>query len=439
MSNILSSKLSNLLPRNESYKYLYLQTKPIYIKSPIHQHLSKKSDSDTVKVRHFFTLIQNDIIILGIEIFVYLQIYEDHIDQFIFVSKCDTVGLIKLNFKVGDVIKEVMDFIINYNVSDYHIKLKKVNKKSKENDETFSQSFNDTNENIISLNKLIDKLQQNIHWYKQLPYYNTKKSEQSSTSSNLRKLPTTINLKLCIFTKTAPQYIFPNSSKNQLKHKINGQNLLKWWLKIVESITLNWPTKNLIIPGSDTISSLKFIENLPTDSNWEIGHIFNKPKERLAIFTIPLFPDDPKGRFLEHLIVENRYSSVSIDQFYEELGYRQEFRIGDCVGLIGCEINNYQYEKFEKTKNDFPIITISEYKQFINILKSIHYNVMDDIKNLISDQIPNFFIQKLGDENFKFGEVIGKKEISDANKTNGNNQKRVQANDLNGFIKRKKK
>ncbi|KAI5963469.1 RTT109 [Candida pseudojiufengensis] len=445
MSNTsLSTKLSNVLPKNSKFKYLYIQSNPIYIKSPIHQLPKLKNLSNTLKIRHFFILIENDIIILGIEIFIYLQIFDNYIDQFIFVSKCDTVGLKEINFKIGDVVREVLDFIINYDINKYQIKVKKEKQRKDTDDEPIYNGSNETNGTLLLLNKLINNLKQNPSTFNQLPYYNKNRSNSKQQSpKTLLKLPNTINLKLCIFTKTAPQYIFPNSSKNKLKHKINGQILLNWWLKIVNSITLNWTTKKLIIPGSDNQSILNFIK--PFNNNWSIGHIFdNHNQNDLAIYSIPLFPDDPKGRFLEHLIIENRYSNMNISQFYKELGYRQEFRIGDCVGLIGCEFKNYIFDNntttTEDKEDDIIKVTVSQYKQFINLLKNINYNIEIDINYMIENEIPNFFINQLGFRDFEYGEVIGSKEVDNSNsKTQDLGQKRIQTNDLTGLIKRKKK
>ncbi|KAI5970583.1 RTT109 [Candida margitis] len=508
----LDSLLAQHLPQNESFKYFYIQSRPIYIKSPI--NIAKSSTTtttttttttsprpDTVKIRHLFTLIDHDdVIVLGIEVYVYLQIYPNYVDQFIFIAKCDTTGLKKLAYRVGDVVESVLRYIVDYDVNEYRIKMKRgiISHEQKENEEQKEDEEAGTymNETLALIDKLQRKLSTDSNYITTLPYYGTH-AKHTTTDSNIkssqqfRNLPTTINSRICLFTKTAPQYMFPNSSRNEYKHLSNGQVLLTWWLRIIESICGGgsssngdcWPIKRLIIPGSDEFAMSKFINRLP---NWSIGHIFGdnnnsasnhdassnadtaaNSKSGLAVYNIPLFPDDPKGRFLEHLIVENRYANVSIDRFYQELGYRQEFRIGDCVGLIGCKIDNHKPKNNKTTvdevnqnegEEDDLVVTVHQYKQFVNhVLKSINFDKLVDVEYLTQVQIPAFFNKTLGlDDGFKYGQVIGKKakvsEHTSGHTGGGGGEKKSlssvsgvtgsgngKANDLTGLIKRKKR
>lgn len=472
----LESVLARHLPQNELFKFIYIQSKPIYIKSPINIPKSCSNRPNTIKIRHFFCLINQDVIILGIEVFVYLQIYPTHVDQYIFVSKCDTTGLKKLTYRVGDIVELVLRYIVDYDVGRYNIKERLSDEQQKEKEETNGQRKKEgatyVNETLALIDKLQTKLSTDPNHFDTLTYYgNNAHLQHNSKPNRLRKLPPHINSNICLFTKTAPQYMFPNSSKNKYKHLSNGQVLLSWWLKIIESICgTKWPVKRLIIPGSDEIAMKKFITNLP---NWSIGHIFgnNHTKETkgaseyvtgkldLAVYNIPLFPDDPKGRFLEHLIVENRYFNVNIDRFYQELGYRQEFRLGDCVGLIGCsKTDNHtqngsnDYNK-EEEKENVIVITVHQYKQFINnVIKLINFDKLIDVEYLTQVQIPAFFKETLRMDEFKYGEFIGEKQqkMSIPVGSNGG-EKRVfqltegadangkKANDLTGLIKRKKR
>ncbi|KAI5954876.1 RTT109 [Candida theae] len=532
----LKSLLANHLPANELFKYIYIQSKPTYIKSPInfpkHAH-HKNQHPDTIKIRHFFTLIDGDVIVLGIEVFVYLLVYEekDTVDQYVFVSKCDTTGLKKLEgYRVGDVVESVLSYIVNYDVGRYKVKLRRRKQEQEQQQEEGSSmgehgglngrqqengSASFINETTARIHKLQTKLLADPTYLNTLPYYgihnhkNTHHFIKPTKSEQLRTLPRRINTHICLFTKTAPQYMFPNSSGNKYKHLGNGQVLLSWWLKIIESVCVGndsgtWQIKRLLIPGSDEFAMRKFIATLP---NWSIGHIFsgdhsdnqtkyisksithnseadgtvaNEEKSerdadaskvsKLAVYNIPLFPDDPKGRFLEHLIVENRYSNVSVDRFYQELGFRQEFRLGDCVGLIGCTrfASDDILEDGERSvdkDDDVVVVSIHEYKSFINnIIKSINFDKLVDVEYLTQVQIPTFFKERLGMDEFQYGEVVGvmekktKKELvkggakegiekeksgqgsarSELRVSDGSGVKRV-ANDLTGLIKRKKR
>ena len=301
-------------------------------------------------------------------------------------------------------------------------------------------------------------------------------SETSAKSTSKLILPPVQHLKLCLFTKTSKQYIFPKSYKNAHKHMINGQQLLRWWIDVIGLSISNdndaWKCK-LLIPGSDRVSTQKFIEQ---KANWSIGHIFEDGK---AVYRIPLFPDDPKGRFLEHLIVENRYRVVDVNGFYEELGFRQEFRLSDLVGLIGCETtksaigdsvdsssstsidsaqptitgtgsstNSATHSATSPTKpststskshttTHITPCTLSQYKQVLNILKNANYSLSEDIKSAnkaVTTIFPSCYIK-----------IIGKKAKSDL-KTRSISTPRVNTltvkrkpNDLNSLVRKKKR
>ncbi|CAI5755494.1 unnamed protein product [Candida verbasci] len=393
--------LSNLLPANQNFKLLYIQSKPTYIKSPIYAN----KHIDTVKIRHFFLLLQNDIIVMALEIFSYLQIGTE-VTQFIFISKCDTVGLIKLNFKLSSIIEYLINYVINYNLANYKIKNKKVKKPSDPN----------------TLDSIINKLQFN----KYVPYYNEIKQEKVE---EFRTLPNSQNVKICLFTRSAPQYIFPESSVNEFKHLITGQSLLRWWIKIINGVSPNF-TKKLLIPGTDINSTYKFI-----NSSWQIGHIFN---DGLACYNIPIFPDDPKGRFIEHLIVGNRYSHVDVSQFYCELESRQEFRIGDCVGLIGAEKDDI---KIGGEGGDGIVVSLHDYKSFMKLIKSVYYNKLINVENMSTVDIPKFF-ENIGIafDYLKFKgsmEMKIEEKVIDKPVVNNLVVKR-KTNDLTGMIRKKK-
>ena len=520
----LTQQLSLILPHNESFKLIYVQSKPVSVKSPIFFKKNAQplllQPQDTLKIRHFFILVQNDLIIVGVEIYTYVQVFDDHINQYIFVSKCDTTGLQKLSsFKVADVVEVVIKYINNYNLLLYKIKLK--NKKKTKSTIKESKEVNGTL-------ALIKKLQRRIAMGKtKIPYHHHEEEEKEEKeeekeadaddalislgkstveASNLFDLPLRHNLRLCLFTKTAPQYLFPNSSKNPYKHNITGQTLLKWWIPIINKATLSWLQHKLLIPGSDTIATAKFIENYP---NWRQGHIFgetsdgketerkdrdaeasedkddnenefnnsnqnkdkNKDKtgkedkgmacEPLAVYNIPLFPDDPKGRFLEHLIVENRLQKMTTARFYKELGYRQEFRLGDCVGLIGCSVDDYKYVSNEtrpEVGNDYTrktdlkilkplVVSVKQYKSFIDLMKLVSYDSNESVQHLVQNYIPEYFLS-CGLKHFQYNSIIGLRKVETKSAVDSEEKKRKNidgvvsqpiANDLTGLIKRRKK
>lgn len=144
-------------------------------------------------------------------------------------------------------------------------------------------------------------------------------------------------LRVCLFGKSHRQYLFPLSSDNSNKKILSDAALIKWWLQALDPLaTLFQPEvkATLQIPGSDRASIKAFFPTQPT-LPWEVGDVF--ANDLPAVKCIPRFPDDPKGRFLDYLVHERRALKVSKQQFFLELQYRQEFRLGSVVGIIGIQ------------------------------------------------------------------------------------------------------
>ena len=105
---------------------------------------------------------------------------------------------------------------------------------------------------------------------------------------------------------------------------------------------------HLIVPGLDRSETKVFFppfarSESARDSRWQT----NYPVAQLASdlrdpirCLIPRLPDDPKGRFLTDLDRERKHgddlwhSVKSLDQFWEQLSYRQECAAGKLVGFI---------------------------------------------------------------------------------------------------------
>ncbi|KAK6457424.1 regulator of Ty1 transposition [Scheffersomyces xylosifermentans] len=375
MQNLLTN-LSKVLPNNDEFKVFYVQSKPTYIKSPVHFSSRDPNKPQTVKIRHFLQLIDhNDVVLLGIEIFIYIQLYKGSVEQFVFVSKCDTVGSTKTEFRVGEIFKVFLTWLIQRDISAYNIKQSISHKEE-----------NEKQTKIHNLESIVGKLN-DPSYYSSIPYYNEVPTNLKKSHRQPLAIPEQLTTKLVLFTRAADQYLYPNSHKNKQKHILNGVQLLKWWIKVIDStVTNEWICK-LCTPGHPTQSTAKFIEG--TKNSWEVGHLYT-PTTNRAVYTVPLFPDDPKGRFLEHLIVENRYGDVSVQQFYEELGYRQEFLLGELVGLIGCQLQHKDPRPVETaaTSEGLTLVTIQQYKQIINLLKGEDYTITSDVQLLVKVKIP---------------------------------------------------
>lgn len=428
----LLEEISSQILASSSIKLLYLTTQPIEIR-PLTPIPKTQPRIPTIKIRHFFNVVDasTDITIFGIEILVYLNIYPTHVDHYIFVSKCDTVGKVKPNFRVGDIVQCFLRYVASIDLNTYRIhKPKEIKQKAQVTTDLAKEYDIYQTDTHVRLNQIIENLQ-DLNYYRSIKekgtYERSVENVDDKDDSKLVSIPPVQHQKLCLFTKTSKQYLFPKSYKNQYKHMVNGQQLLKWWVDVIVKATKDqgWLCR-LLIPGSDPISTQKFISQKP---QWTIGHIFD---EGQAVYRIPLFPDDPKGRFLEHLIVENRYKQVDVNGFYQELGYRQEFRLSDLVGLIGCENTTTSHKH---TAASAPC-TLAEYKQVLTTLKNANYSLTEDIKaanNAVSSIVQTEYIIIHGKK-----EKPVKAEALKAEPVNMLTVKR-KPNDLNGLVRKKKR
>lgn len=342
-TNAMLQDISQILPYPHQFKLLSITSEPKEC-NPIvkhhHRHSTFSNPTTSVKQKYFFLLIQNGVILFGIEIYKYISITANDSIQYIFISKVDTTGLVDIRVRVNKLITTILKYLIRNVPSHITIRLK-----------TSKSST------IKRIDKLIHRPRAN---YKSIDVH------------------TKTKVKLSLFTKSSNQYFFPESSKNVHKHNIDGDALLKWWINLIDNID-ELPRKCLLIPGSlDGRSYLR--------SGWQMGSIFGK--QEMAIYNIPNFPDDPKTRFLEFLIIENRWK-VKLPAFYRELGFRQEFRLNNVVGIIGCEL-----QWFTSTSNETDInsiqLTNRQYKKLIKLIKSENFNNIDDVRALVQVKLPRF-------------------------------------------------
>lgn len=89
------------------------------------------------------------------------------------------------------------------------------------------------------------------------------------------------------------------------------------------------------IPGVDK-RKLESYYPLEGEGKWE-----REPpggSEGLAKEVIPIFPDDPKARFLHDLKIDGLLSTTTVLQFWELMEHRQECSSGRLVGFISMTI-----------------------------------------------------------------------------------------------------
>lgn len=143
-------------------------------------------------------------------------------------------------------------------------------------------------------------------------------------------------VRVCLFAKSLPEYLFLGSKCNPAKHILPGADLVKWWLRVLDDLKLEDVRARLRIPGLDDANLVARYFPPCAHWDWQSGDIF---EAALAVNAIPRFPDDPKHRLLDAIVDTGRAKQVSPDQFFMELEAQQEFRLQKSVGIIGVEGN----------------------------------------------------------------------------------------------------
>lgn len=330
------------------------------------QHKTSSTDLKTIKTEHFILLSNNGSIFYGLEIFVYVTITRESTERMLFVSKADTNGFNTAKVKIGAVTQTILNYLLNLPIDHYlkkivpSLSIKGVSSSSK-TEITRSTSTKD------ALEILIKRAKGDLVQPEKIGLY------------SIDKYPKPVKTKISLFTRAEPQYLFPESSRNKLKHILSGENLLKWWIKCLDDLVYSQFDQNsllckIIIPAEDAnVIKRNYLLNLK--SEWSVGDIFSKNPNDTAVFKIPVFPDDPKARFLEHLVVENRAKAVTLKQFWTELQIRQEFRLGVTVSVIGIEgtLKGTSYS----TDTDIITLPLKTFKKVKNYVTGEDYSVVD--------------------------------------------------------------
>ncbi|QPG73516.1 hypothetical protein FOA43_000827 [Brettanomyces nanus] len=379
----LTEQLSEVLPRGK-YSVLNLQCVPKESKSIVHHH--KNDPVQSCKVVHLIVLFSDDRPVLALEVFVYLDIpkNQNQVLRTIYISKADTSGLVGgLKLNVGRVIQILLRWILLYPIGKYYQDLETpVSINHEANVTEKHKPF--VSETDRALHILIERARGNSVYG--MPEVIPR--DRFSPSINLLMDSPRNLTRLVLFTRSEPQYLFPNSSKNRNKHILSDSGLLKWWLKNVEETVKGGIFHHLLQKKVNILNADKYevIRYFPSrDSDWQVGDVYSNEVNTndSAVYHIPLLPDDPKGRFLEHLVLENRIKRVKMKQFWTELSIRQEFRLGITVGLIGVE-------GVSKRGNDddyrgLLILKKSQFNRIKELIIGVDYSDAVDYKHVIEE------------------------------------------------------
>ncbi|CUS22216.1 LAQU0S05e00320g1_1 [Lachancea quebecensis] len=351
----LESILSRVLPANKNFELLHLQSPP---KESHSIFVPQQSDypQTVVKVQHFFGLGTNEKIFYSLELFVYLTVKCSRAtEKLVFVSKADTNGYCDERISVKDVTTAILDYIVTLDPLHYLSKVVKVSGSSPEVG-TFITRHTTTRRALRILKARHDSK-------------NDYSTQNESRFRCIESKDPDWNCKICLFTRSEPQYLFSESSHNPKKHILSGEQLLLWWLSVIDKILVRHFDRStkatLQIPGEEDSRTLRYLSSNKAPF-WRVGDIFSGKSSDLAVFAIPVFPDDPKGRFLEQIVEENRAKTVRLSDFWTELQIQQEFRLGCTVSVIGVD-GRITENCFEPRSNE--VILMSSKRAF-NKVKS---------------------------------------------------------------------
>src|SRR5271170_5691387 len=144
-----------------------------------------------------------------------------------------------------------------------------------------------------------------------------------------------------LFARSQPQYIFPASASNGKKRILDDTQLIKWWLRVLSPLK---GRGRVYIPGVD---KYKIKSYYPEQGDWEnaapgVSSDAGRGMGVLARDVIPVFPDDPKARFLDDLKTDGQLSTTTLSQFWELMEHRQECSSGRLVGFISLSVEKSQ-------------------------------------------------------------------------------------------------
>jgi hypothetical protein len=138
--------------------------------------------------------------------------------------------------------------------------------------------------------------------------------------------------KIQLFARSQPQYIFPFSATNGHKRILDDTQLIKWWLRVLSPLK---GEGKVYIPGVEK-RKLESYYPLEGKERWQCEPPGGT--EGLAKEVIPVFPDDPKARYLHDLKTDGLLSTTTVQQFWELMEHRQECSSGRLVGFISMTI-----------------------------------------------------------------------------------------------------
>ncbi|SCU82766.1 LAME_0C02784g1_1 [Lachancea meyersii CBS 8951] len=431
----LQDSLRHVLPRSIEFHLLHLLSPSRETHQVVLERYPGYGSQRVVKAQHFFALACESKVFYALEIYVYITLHNgEACDKLVFVSKADTNGYCDRAVSIKDVTRVLLEFVTSISPLEYLNRVIGLPASREANCDAITHHT--TTKRALRILKSRHEHHEAYRPPLEDPYIHFNKISPQWTC------------KLSLFTRSEPQYLFAESSQNGNKHVLPGDKLLKWWLSVVDSIvTSSFDTDTnarLQIPGEEAAVTAKHIREL-NGPDWQIGDIFNGVPEDLAIFKIPVFPDDPKGRFLEQLVDEGRARKVQLSQFWVELQVQQEFRLGDTVSVIG--VAGKLRPLISQVVADTEVVLTSSRKMF-NMIKSYvtgeEYDKEDgaldayaNVRDFLHLRLNRSYVRIIGTKAPKqTGKIFSNSDISHTSASAPKPQVRIQT--LNTSIVRKK-
>jgi len=223
---------------------------------------------------------------------------------------------------------------------------------------------------------------------------------------------------------------------------LDDTQLIKWWLRVLTP--LNGHGK-VFIPGVDKYKIKSYYPPGDRgDGGWECAQpgLDKGGLERLAKDVIPVFPDDPKARFLHDLKGDGQLSETTLGQFWEMMEHRQECSSGRLVGFISMTV---EMEKGAETK-DGVVVDEKTFKRAYEMLLNGEYSSEEAAEGATrrwTDSVRAIVPQDMK-SNWGFELIPNGKESEETNVSKGATTKRPAeeakpVNMLGGMLVRKKK
>ena len=126
-----------------------------------------------------------------------------------------------------------------------------------------------------------------------------------------------IPLRLHVYARSSPEYLFPESHRLPSKHILSGRKLVYWWKQSLENMTTDVKQSDIdlywTIPGLE-LNELPMEHRTLSARNWKYSYPSTKSA---ALDVVPMFHDDTKSSYLSRTIVEDK--SITVDKFINDM------------------------------------------------------------------------------------------------------------------------